>query len=113
MQRSAADHWRGPIVVVVCGCLIAVLTFVPRTSMGDRKWRRGWLFRSISVLAILRLSVGCIRLAHHPTGLWQPGAARAAVIAPFVDVATDSRTEKIGHSGTIRPASIPRCDAES
>jgi len=34
MQRSGVGSWQTPVVVVACGCLIAVLTFGPRTTMG-------------------------------------------------------------------------------
>jgi len=29
-QFSAATNWRTPLVIVVCGCLIGLLTFGPR-----------------------------------------------------------------------------------
>src|ERR1700749_2960664 len=31
---SAAANWRTPLVVVVCGCLIGMLTFGPRSTLG-------------------------------------------------------------------------------
>src|SRR6478609_5737967 len=31
---SAAVGWRTPIVVVICGCLIAMIAFGPRSSLG-------------------------------------------------------------------------------
>src|SRR6202051_4121408 len=31
---SAAVTWRTPLVIVVCGCLIGMLTFGPRSSFG-------------------------------------------------------------------------------
>src|SRR6202046_3102085 len=31
---SAATTWRTPLVIVVCGCLIAMLTFGPRSAFG-------------------------------------------------------------------------------
>jgi predicted MFS family arabinose efflux permease len=33
-QRPGVGVWQAPTIVVVCGCLIAVLTFGPRTIMG-------------------------------------------------------------------------------
>lgn len=46
--RAAAVGWRTPIVVVVCGCLIAMIAFGPRSSLGffltpmsqDHHWGR-------------------------------------------------------------------------
>ena len=31
---SAAATWRTPLVIVVCGCLIGMLTFGPRSTFG-------------------------------------------------------------------------------
>jgi MFS family permease len=31
---SAAGNWRTPLVIIVCGCLIALLSFGPRSSLG-------------------------------------------------------------------------------
>jgi len=33
-QYSAAVNWRTPLVIVVCGCLIGMLTFGPRSTFG-------------------------------------------------------------------------------
>jgi len=33
-QFSAATNWRTPLVIVVCGCLIGLLTFGPRSTLG-------------------------------------------------------------------------------
>jgi MFS family permease len=33
-QLSAAINWRTPLVIVVCGCLIGLLTFGPRSTLG-------------------------------------------------------------------------------
>jgi len=33
-QLSAATNWRTPLVIVVCGCLIGLLTFGPRSTLG-------------------------------------------------------------------------------
>jgi MFS family permease len=33
-EFSAAANWRTPLVVVVCGCLIGMLTFGPRSTLG-------------------------------------------------------------------------------
>ena len=33
-HHSAAMNWRTPLVVVVCGCLIGLLTFGPRSALG-------------------------------------------------------------------------------
>ncbi len=32
--NSAAGTWRTPLVIIVCGCLIGMLTFGPRSSLG-------------------------------------------------------------------------------
>ena len=34
IDRTAAVGWRTPIVVVICGCLIAMIAFGPRSSLG-------------------------------------------------------------------------------
>jgi len=34
LHPSAATTWRTPLVIVVCGCLIAMLTFGPRSAFG-------------------------------------------------------------------------------
>jgi len=31
---STAANWRTPLVIVVCGCLIGMLTFGPRSTLG-------------------------------------------------------------------------------
>jgi MFS family permease len=31
---SAASNWRTPLVIIVCGCIIALLSFGPRSSLG-------------------------------------------------------------------------------
>ena len=31
---SAANNWRTPLVIIVCGCIIALLSFGPRSSLG-------------------------------------------------------------------------------
>src|SRR5437763_15199267 len=31
---SAANNWRMPLVIIVCGCIIALLSFGPRSSLG-------------------------------------------------------------------------------
>jgi MFS family permease len=33
-RYSAATNWRTPLVIVVCGCLIGLLTFGPRSTLG-------------------------------------------------------------------------------
>ncbi len=33
-HSSAAESWRTPAVIILCGCLIAILTFGPRSTMG-------------------------------------------------------------------------------
>ncbi len=33
-QFSALSNWRTPLVIVVCGCLIGLLTFGPRSTLG-------------------------------------------------------------------------------
>jgi MFS family permease len=33
-QFTAATNWRTPLVIVVCGCLIGLLTFGPRSTLG-------------------------------------------------------------------------------
>ena len=34
IDRTAGVGWRTPIVVVICGCLIAMIAFGPRSSLG-------------------------------------------------------------------------------
>ena len=31
---TSSSAWRTPLVIVACGCLMAILTFGPRSSMG-------------------------------------------------------------------------------
>src|SRR3989441_11777659 len=31
---SAANNWRTPLVIIICGCIIALLSFGPRSSLG-------------------------------------------------------------------------------
>src|SRR5579862_8369172 len=33
-QRRPAAGWRTPLVIIVCGCAIALLSFGPRSSLG-------------------------------------------------------------------------------
>jgi MFS family permease len=33
-QASAVSNWRTPVVIIVCGCIIALLSFGPRSSLG-------------------------------------------------------------------------------
>ena len=57
VQRSGASSFGAPIVIVGCGCLIAILTFGPRTTMGlllpaighDTGWTRDIFALAIAV----------------------------------------------------------------
>jgi len=55
MQRPGVGSWQAPVVIIACGCLIAVLTFGPRTTMGlllpPMSRETGWT-RDIFALAI-------------------------------------------------------------
>jgi MFS family permease len=33
-RKSVASNWRTPLVIIVCGCVIALLSFGPRSSLG-------------------------------------------------------------------------------
>ena len=43
---SSAGNWRTPLVIIVCGCMIALLSFGPRSSLGffvqPMSWEFSW-----------------------------------------------------------------------
>src|ERR1700743_3796695 len=57
----AATAWRTPLVIVVCGCLIGMLTFGPRSTFGfflqpmshEFGWGRGVCARAFAVQTLL------------------------------------------------------------
>src|SRR3954469_15326094 len=34
LRSTPAGNWRPPLVIIVCGCLIGMLTFGPRSTLG-------------------------------------------------------------------------------
>jgi MFS family permease len=60
-QFSAAANWRTPLVIVVCGCLIGLLTFGPRSTFGffmqpmsrDFSWGRDVFALALAVQNLL------------------------------------------------------------
>src|SRR3954466_444614 len=34
LQAAPANNWRTPLVIIICGCLIGMLTFGPRSTFG-------------------------------------------------------------------------------
>ena len=55
MQGKPATRWRAPAVIIMCGCLISVVTFGPRSTMGfflqPMSQEHGW-GRDVFALAI-------------------------------------------------------------
>lgn len=59
--RAATKGWRTPALVVACGCLIALITYGPRTTFGlfiepmslDRDWSREVFALAIAIQNIL------------------------------------------------------------
>ncbi|MCX7297053.1 MAG: MFS transporter, partial [Hyphomicrobiales bacterium] len=33
-EKSVLSTWRTPLVIIVCGCLVAMIGFGPRSSLG-------------------------------------------------------------------------------
>ncbi len=60
-MHTAQSHWRTPLVIIICGCLISLISFGPRASLGlflmplsvERDWSREVFALSLAIQNIV------------------------------------------------------------
>ena len=75
-QFASTANWRTPLVIVVCGCLIGMLTFGPRATLGffmqpmsrDFSWGRDVFALALAIQNLL-WGIGRRSPARSRTGL--------------------------------------------